>query len=101
MRPIIADPMKASILIKAMCVLHNYLCTVNDMTYYPPGYGDIPQDGEVVPGFWRRNPVPPLQVLNAANRSITAAASEVRERLANYFVGPGRVGWQETAINTR
>ena len=40
MRPIIANRERATSLVQAMCVLHNYLCTTQDANYIPRGYTD-------------------------------------------------------------
>lgn len=84
-----------------MCVLHNYLRDASDQTYCPPGYVDVVQsDGEVTDGFWRQATCP-LQGLDVHNRSMNGAAFEIRERLCDYFIGPGQVGWQDIHINRR
>ena len=52
-KPIIANPSRVKILVQAICVLHNYLRSVNDAIYTPPGFTDrMAADGSVVEGCW-------------------------------------------------
>ena len=85
-----------------MCVLHNFLCTLQDDSYLPRGYADVVgRDGAVREGFWRQEAVPPLNGLNTISRSVPGAAMEVRERMRDYFSGNGSVDWQLELINRR
>jgi hypothetical protein len=97
----IADAQRATCLVKAMCVLHNYLRKTEDPTYCPPGFADsVDPSGNITNGFWRAAQSP-LDELNIASRSMTTAASEIRNRLVTYFSGPGSVSWQENHVNQR
>ena len=50
---IIAEPEKAAKLVKAMCVLHNYLRTNEDLPYAPSGFCDAVQpNGAIRDGSW-------------------------------------------------
>lgn len=102
---IVADQEKAANLVRAMCVLHNFLRTVNDTNYTPPGYLDVPNpDGTVTPGFWRTQTQPLIDQTNRAQprRGVTAEASQIRDRLVDYFSSPqGSVPWQDAHINQR
>jgi len=102
LRPIAAEPKKCTLLVKAMCVLHNYLSVKRDPTYAPNGFADTTgPNGEVREGFWRCNAVPPLTGLELTSRSMSAAAIEVRERLRHYFMSHGNLNWQLDYINRR
>ncbi|XP_067944974.1 uncharacterized protein [Watersipora subatra] len=100
-----ADQEKATNLVRAMCVLHNFLRTVNDTSYTPPGYLDIPNpDGSITPGFWRSQTQPPSDQPNRTQlrRGGTAEAAGIRDRLVQYFSSPqGSVPWQDAHINKR
>ena len=101
-RPIIAEPDKVSILVKAMCVLHNLLRASKDTSYCPPGFTDsVGANGYLSEGVWRTLPVSPLEGLTTTSRSINIAAVQVRERLREYFAGNGSVDWQMRVINRR
>lgn len=102
MRPILATREKATDLVKAMCALHNYLCTTQDANYVPAGYIDVVgRNGEVRNGFWRQEAVAPLEGLDTVNKSVPGAAVEVRERLTEYFSGDGSLDWQLEYVNRR
>lgn len=102
--PIIAEPAKVTLLVQAICVLHNYLRTVNDETYAPPGYADtITNNGEVVEGFWRaQRAAQPAQGLSSTVRNSSDRAMGIRDYFSNYFMSPqGSVSWQLDHINQR
>ena len=102
MRPMLASREKATLLVKAMCVLHNYLCTTKDGHYVPPGYADVVgRDGEVREGFWRQEAIEPLEGLNTVNRSVPGAAVEIRDRVREYLNGDGSLEWQLDYVNRR
>ena len=101
-RPIIASQSKATILVKAMCALHNYLSYRKDDTYIPVGYADhIGPDGLITDGFWRQAARDPLDGLDVTSRSMTTAAIQLREQLTVYFAGNGSVDWQLQHIRRR
>ena len=82
MRPIIANRARATSLVHAVCVLHNYLCTIRDVNYIPPGYADcVGRGGELRNGLWGQDPTGPLNGLDTVNRSIPGATLEIFERL--------------------
>ena len=102
LRPINASPHKVTVLTKAMCVLHNYLRHTKDGTNCPVGYADsLGANGLVSDGFWRQGAVNPLDGLALTSRSMTTASIQLREKLADYFVGNGSVDWQLTHIRRR
>ena len=92
----IADNEKAVSLVRAMCVLHNFLRTTVDLSYAPPGYCDTLQaDGNVQEGFWRGSQIATLGMDGHASRSSTAKAAEIRNAFTNYFSSErGSVPWQ-------
>lgn len=100
-KTIVAEQEKATNLVRAMCVLHNFLRTVNDANYVPPGFADAANaDGSVTPGFWRAQPQANLQPGNRSRRGVTAEAAGIRDRLVAYFSSPeGSVEWQLAHIN--
>ena len=91
------------IVIKAMCVLHNYLRTVNDPKYIPTGYSDnINSDGSVQEGFWRAAPILNVNLAASQARHATAEAYEIRSKFVQYFSSQhGSVPWQHNYINRR
>ena len=75
-RPIVADPEKAAILVRAMCVLHNYLRSVNDSDYTPPGFTDsVEANGDIREGFWRAAAPAPVDAPGRGSRSISSEAA--------------------------
>lgn len=101
-KPIAATPANVVKLVNAMCVLHNFLRKTSDETYCPRGYADVVgTSGEISDGFWRSQPVSPLEGLGITSRSLNTAGSVVRDNLADYFVTNGQVSWQYDHINHR
>lgn len=104
-RPIIANPSRVKILVQAICVLHNYLRTVNDITYTPPGFTDRSDDnGTVVEGFWRVQNRDSNRLLGTTHNSRNSAnnAVVIRENFSHYFMSAaGSVSWQLDYINAR
>ena len=64
-------------------------------TYIPYGFTDeISVDGEVIEGDWRNEEqLLPLQPQVSGN-NCSIDASDVREKFADFFYGPGQVDWQ-------
>ena len=98
---IIEEPDKVVKLVKAMCVLHNYLRTNEDQRYTPPGFYDVVEaDGTIREGFWRRSQVDTLGMDGHCSRSSTTRATQVREHLTAYFSSDnGSVPWQRQHVN--
>ena len=107
-RTLLASQETAKAIILAVVCLHNLLVLneenvpPGERRYFPPGFVDSEgEDGEIVPGMWRRDvldgDVPqPVEVdyeeFAAANGFIEGEL--VRERLMDFFLGPGSVPWQ-------
>ena len=50
----IVNQEKAVTVVRGLCVLRNFLKTVQDPNYMPPGYTEKPEaNGNLVEGFWR------------------------------------------------
>ena len=107
-RVISAKPDNAVRIVKAACVLHNYLqqndnnAAVQERQYCPPGYVDTyDSDGVLIPGKWREDGVSVGFVVGSSQRpngtsnKHSRAAAEVRNAFANYFVSSvGEIEWQ-------
>ncbi|XP_067948744.1 uncharacterized protein [Watersipora subatra] len=91
-RMIAASQAKAVQIVQAVCVLHNYLRTVADANYVPPGFADVPgEDGVICNGFWRTNVQDHVATRSRSSRSINSDAMAVRNFLVQYF--NGTEGW--------
>nr|XP_023028001.1 putative nuclease HARBI1 [Leptinotarsa decemlineata] len=89
------EPEKVSIIVSAICILHNFLTTRSRKLYDPNGTFDVEdyENGTVQPGEWRpHSSLKSLQV----NRNIPGNlyTREVREELTKYFQEEGEVPWQ-------
>lgn len=98
-KPITINPDKVDSLVKATVALHNWLRITSPGVYFYRGCVDEENinTGEVVPGSWR------TEVLNEGLSSVTykskhhnptIAAKNVRDELADWFMGEGSVPWQ-------
>lgn len=101
-RMIVASHQKAVSLIRAICVLHNYLRSISDDMYVPAGYADAPaEEGDVAEGFWRQNANQSLTSHGMQSRSLSGDGLSVREYLCEHFSAVGSVPWQLDVINRR
>lgn len=95
-KPIELEPEKVSIVVSAICVLHNFLMTRSERLYAPYGRFDIEnqQNGNIQPGEWRQETegLLPLQVNRNLRGNIDA--KEVQVELTKYFQEEGEVPWQ-------
>ena len=99
---IVGKPETVELIIQATVVLHNYLRTVHDQTYTPPGYADtLLPDGTIVDGAWRRDPLAQEGLQPTTRRNATLEANRIRTQLTRYFCGPGSVDWQLAHIHSR
>lgn len=106
LRTIPLKPKNVDFVIKAACILHNFLIVQNTQSQ---SYMDSEDRfGNVVAGRWRQNLQEvqgngatanffPLEVTHA--RNFTSDAAEVRNLFASYFVSAaGEVPWQWTML---
>ena len=93
-----ADAEKATLVVRACCVLHNMLCTLADEVYLPAGYADqVQRDGHVAAGFWRVDNQN-LDGMVATARGHAVAATNARNRFAQWFSEEGAVEWQDRHV---
>jgi len=97
-RPIETSVENAARIVKAVCVLHNYLCEESTGAFNPINMAD---DGDEPNGAWRAE-VPNIlpQVVfrrRGANRSRNEAVA-IRNTLVDFFNGLGAVSWQRGKI---
>lgn len=108
-RPIeLIDPAKVILVVKAICVLHNYLLIRKDSRgfYAPPGYIDEVDGVYVTEGSWRSEETPSHNFFSLINdpssRPSTKQAKEVRSEFTDYFQTlDGMVEWQYQYIYSR
>jgi hypothetical protein len=102
-RPIIAEPPKVVLLVKAMCALHNLMRAKADQQYTPPGFIDsVSPDGRINEGFWRESQLAVLGQTGYHSRSATVAANSIRDHLVEYFSSPqGSIPWQLSVVDAR
>ncbi|XP_067941056.1 uncharacterized protein [Watersipora subatra] len=88
-RMIAASQAKAVQIVQAVCVLHNYLRTMEDANYVPPGFADVPgEDGEICDGFWRTNVQDHVATRSRSSRSINSDAMAIRDFWCNISMVP-------------
>ena len=93
------EPEQAQIVLMTIACLHNFLRRSPDSAaiYTPPGSFDYEENGRVIEGSWRamsnENMISLLPIRKIA-RKPTLKAKEIREESAAYFLGGGRVEWQ-------
>ncbi|KAL3248700.1 hypothetical protein MRX96_017786 [Rhipicephalus microplus] len=96
-RQINLEPENVEAVVKATCVLHNFLSSNAASTYCPPGYADF-QDtfGNVSGGAWRQVPgsTTVFGLEKPKARSCSKVASAVRQEFVKYFSEEGQVPWQ-------
>lgn len=83
-------------IVKAACVLHNFLRTVEPNLYAPPGYTDT--DNEQ--GDWRADFAGFASALPTNSRNSAVSATTMREQYATYFLSPqGQLDYQLAYVN--
>lgn len=96
-RQINLEPENVEAVVKATCVLHNFLSSNAASTYCPPGYADF-QDtfGNVSGGAWRQVPgsTTVFGLEKPKARNCSKVASAVRQEFVKYFSEEGQVPWQ-------
>ena len=99
---IIAEPVNIVKMVKAICVLHNFLRDTDAAAYTPPGFTDmVDSNGNVVDGSWRSeaggNALTPI---NVHSRNHTQAAFKIRDKFANFFSSSaGELAWQTDYVS--
>ena len=104
-QPIIASTETVNNVVKAACVLHNFLRRRDGMSsdalpYINSDDLDIERNGEITRGLWRQQTAGALRDTgrlgsNNANRQ----AIDLRERFAQHFLSPeGAVPWQDSVV---
>ncbi|XP_043197200.1 protein ALP1-like [Amphibalanus amphitrite] len=104
-QPIVAKIETVDAIVKATCVLHNFLRrrdgVSNDRRYISQGDVDADDGGRVMQGAWRRElaggGLADIGRMGANNPA--RGAADLRERFARYFVSPeGSVPWQDAIV---
>lgn len=89
------------LIVQCTCTLHNWLRTTSTATYLERGSVDFEdtETGVIHPGAWRSTiiPLPSLSVDRSVN-TCSKKASDKRNKIAAYFMGPGSVPWQKKSI---
>ena len=89
------NPEKVMHVVMAICVLHSFLLHSSNDSYCPAVLADqILSSHQIYEGQWRENgdSLTPLAPVRPAKPPLKAI--EIRERLKEYFIGPGQVEWQ-------
>lgn len=102
-KPINLDAEKSKKVTLACCVLHNYLMTTNKRKYAPFGSFDrYNENGEMIPGDWRQEPVGPDATMyplqREAHPDVAISAKDVQTEFTTYFVEEGELEWQYQMI---
>lgn len=98
-KPIPVLPETVDKIIKACCVLHNWLKT-KSTNYIEPGLIDQenPETGELLEGSWRTIPQASFNPIRNHRGNHSRNAQRIREHYTDYFVGQGRLEWQDRMI---
>lgn len=85
-------------IVKAVCVLNNYLIT-SDLSrrYVCQRTIDREVNGCIIQGTWRNTPTLP-SVGRLSSNNATASAISIRDKFKDYFVGNGELSWQRTSV---
>ncbi|XP_063904414.1 uncharacterized protein LOC135123560 isoform X4 [Zophobas morio] len=100
-KPISVSLDKTDSITKATCALHNWLRT-NRIYMNTPELIDE-QDfssGTIREGSWRSIPVEEVVkiITPLSSNNYSRNAKDLRDRFGDYFVGPGRIPWQDRMI---
>lgn len=104
-QPIVAKIETVDAIVKAACVLHNFLRrrdgVSNDRRYIAQGEVDVDDDGRLVRGSWRQEAagdgLTNIGRLGANNPA--RGAVDLREQFARFFVShEGSVPWQDAIV---
>lgn len=98
-KPISLSPEKVDKLVLSCCALHNWLRKTS--SYLPAGLTDSENlvTGEMISGTWREITRDGLRnITNMGSHNYAREAEAVRHKYSQYFVGPGKVPWQNERI---
>lgn len=100
-RPMILNPQNACAVIKATCVLHNFLMRTNTSMYCPESFVDCDLGmGKFSNGEWRNSSISSMLHDTSHSNRCSRSSLDLREKFANYFLtAAGKVEWQENYIN--
>lgn len=97
-KPLLLEPQKAQIIIRAVVHLNNFLRrnSTSLNIYSPPGSMDSVVNIEIINGSWRNDYDNRTSLIPLKNipRKSCLAAKEIREELADYFINEGQISWQ-------
>lgn len=100
-KPMLLDPQRASNVVMACSLLHNFLrkSRTSSSRYTPAGTFDSEHDGQIVPGTWRQDNnncnLSSLLPLRNIPRKSGAQPKQIRETYAEYFATVGKLPWQD------
>ena len=104
-QPLVAKIETVDAVVKASCVLHNFLRrrdgVSNDRLYISQGDVDMDVEGRVVRGAWRREAASQglADIGRLGSNNPARGATDLRERFARYFVSrEGSVPWQDAVV---
>ncbi|KAK2703648.1 uncharacterized protein LOC136041670 [Artemia franciscana] len=84
-------------IVKATCVLRNFLITTNSSRYSLSIVVDREVDGNIIPGTWRNSSfLQPSE--NLSGNAASPNAIQVRNMFMEYFSCPGAVPWQNLSV---
>lgn len=94
-KPMLLEPETATKVVLATVYLYNYLRS-NSNLRSPVSFDTIQEDGELVPGSWRREQEPTTSLLpmDAIPRRSSENAKDIRSHLARHFITNGAIVWQ-------
>lgn len=102
-KPIPFAPDKVDLIVKACCALHNWLrvSEAPDRQHAHSVDGENHDTGEIIGGSWRNEhqTLGLLPLPRNLSRHPNRRSQDLRERLADYFVGEGSVPWQLRMIH--
>lgn len=85
-RPIRADVTTVERIIKATACLHNYLLYTDNASYKPDGFADsYSQDGTIIHGLWRQEPMMMQPIRQQGSGNYTLDAKQTRNNWCELF----------------
>ena len=85
-------PEKTTIAVMVSLALHNMLRSKSSESYTPVGFIDTETNDGVIEGVWREGTAPNLAPLEDMRYGRTSlAGKDIRQKLCEYFNGPGQV----------